>query len=105
MFAAGANTVLANTVLAITVDGAKNLAIAITVGFVALSAVSAVVVKKVTTRIVTVLVLAGFALGVWTQRSELQDCAQRVRDKASVNDTTPTTCTFFGVAVDAPDRT
>lgn len=93
---------LSAVVMAISVEGAKNLAIVITIALVVMSIVSAMVIKNITTKIVTVVVMAGFALGVWTQRSELQDCAQRVKDKAQVNDTSPTSCTFFGVGVDVP---
>ena len=88
---------------AIGLDGAKNLAIAITIGFVVLPVVSATAIKNITTKIVSVIVMAGFALGVWTQRSELQNCAQTVKDKAAVQDTSSTTCTFFGVDVDVPE--
>ncbi|MFM2070977.1 MAG: hypothetical protein RLZZ623_1240 [Actinomycetota bacterium] len=87
---------------AIGIDGAKNLAIAITIGFVVLAIVAAMVIKSVTTKIVSVVIMAGFALGVWTQRSELQTCAKLVEAKAAVQDTSSTTCTFFGFQVDVP---
>lgn len=88
---------------AITLDGAKNLAIAITIGFVVLAVASAMMVKNITSKIIAVVLMVGFALGVWTQRNELQDCAQRVKDKAAVGDTSATTCTFFGLEVDVPE--
>jgi high-affinity Fe2+/Pb2+ permease len=90
---------------AIGLDSAKNLAIAITIGFVALAFVSALVIKNVTTKIVSVLIMAGLALGVWTQRAQLQDCAQTMKDKVEVHDTSATTCTFFGLDVDIPGVT
>ena len=48
------------------------------------------------------MVMAGFALGVWTQRTNLTDCAEQAKAKVTVGDTSPTTCTFFGVEVDIP---
>jgi hypothetical protein len=88
--------------LALTVDGAKHLAIAIIVGFVVLSVVSAAAISNITARIVSVLVFAGFALGVWTQRSNLVDCADRAKDKVAVGDTSDTECTFFGTTITVP---
>jgi hypothetical protein len=82
--------------LALGVDAAKNIAIAVVVGFVVLSLVAASAIKNVTYKIVISLLMIGLALGVWTQRSELQDCAQLVRTQAG------TTCEFFGTQVDVP---
>jgi hypothetical protein len=88
--------------LALTVDSAKQLAVAIVVGFVVLTLVSAAAIQKVTTKIVTMVVLIGLALGVWTQRNSLQDCGERVRAKAAAGDQSSTTCTFIGFEVDVP---
>ena len=89
--------------LALGVDAAKNIGIAIVVGFVVLALVAASAIKNVTTKIFMALLLAGLALGVWTQRSRLQDCSQRVKDKAAVGDFSSTTCEFFGTEVHIPD--
>jgi hypothetical protein len=88
--------------LALGLDAAKNLAIAIVIGFVVLALVAASAIKNVTYKIVTALLMAGLALGVWTQRSQLQDCAHQVRDKGAVGDFTSTECTFFGTEVNVP---
>jgi hypothetical protein len=82
--------------LALGVDAAKNIAIAVVVGFVVLSLVAASAIKNVTYKIVTSLLMIGLALGVWTQRSELKDCAHQVRAQAA------TSCEFFGTEVDVP---
>ena len=84
-------------------DAAKNIGVAIVIGFVVLALVTASAVKNVTTKIVMTLLLAGLALGVWTQRTRLQDCAQQVRNKSAVGDLSPTTCEFFGAEVRVPD--
>lgn len=88
--------------LALTLGSARHLGVAIVVIFVVLAVVSATVIANVTTKIVTMLLMAGFALGVWTQRSNLSDCAEQAKAKATIGDTSPTTCTFFGVEVDVP---
>jgi hypothetical protein len=88
--------------LALGLAAAKNLAIAIVIAFVVLALVAASAVKNVTYKIITTLVLAGFALGVWTQRSNLQDCADRVRANGGVGSTE---CTFFGGQIDLPGVT
>jgi hypothetical protein len=85
--------------LALTVDAAKNVAVAVTIGFVVLALVAASAIKNVTYKIVTSLLMAGLALGVWTQRSHLQDCAQAVRVNGA------TTCRFFGSDVHVPGVT
>src|SRR5687768_4985307 len=86
-------------VLAIDVDGAKTLALALVGGFVVLSIVSAIVIKKITTKLISTLLLVGLALGVWTQRSELQDCAERARDRAAAGIQGDLSCSFFGTDV------
>lgn len=92
----------ADALTALTVANARHLAVAIVVALVVLVVVAASVISNVTAKIVTMLVLAGFALGVWTQRANLSDCAERARAKAAIGDTSPTACTFFGVEVEVP---
>ena len=83
---------------ALTVDSAKNLAIALAVGLVALMLLMAVVIKNITTKLVTVLIIAGLAFGVWTQRASLQTCADKVRSGTE----TDSTCSFFGSDINVP---
>lgn len=88
--------------LALSVDSARQLGVGIVVLFVVLTVVSATAIANITAKIVTMMVMAGFALGVWTQRTNLTDCAEQAKAKVTVGDTSPTTCTFFGVEVDIP---
>lgn len=88
--------------LALDVDAAKNLAIVLLIGFVLLSLVVGIVIKNITMKLLSMLLMVGLALGVWTQRQTLQDCAEDVRAKAEVGDLSSTTCTFFGRDVDVP---
>jgi hypothetical protein len=82
--------------LALGLDAAKNIAIAVVIGCVVLSLVAASAIKNVTYKIVTSLLMIGLALGVWTQRSELQECAHQVRAQAA------SSCEFFGTEVKVP---
>ncbi|MEI6496621.1 MAG: hypothetical protein WCO88_08110 [Actinomycetota bacterium] len=88
--------------LALDIQAAKNLAIAVIVGFVVLSFVFAVVIKNVMMKLVMMLLMIGLALGVWTQRKSLADCATKVKAEVTSGVTTPVSCTFFGTKVDIP---
>lgn len=79
--------------LALTVDSAKNLAVWIAGGFVAMSVVSALVVRKLVAKLGVAIILLAVALAVWSQRANLVDCAARARASGT---TAPVTCTFFG---------
>lgn len=84
--------------LALTVEAARNLAIVIVALVVALAVLAARLITNVTAKVVTVLILGGLALGVWAQRSSLQDCADRARADPSAGET----CRFFGAEVRIP---
>lgn len=84
---------------ALTVDAAKNLGIAVAAILVALMLAMAWLVKNVTAKIISIVVIGGLAFGVWTQRSSLQDCAKQVRERVAVGDTTDVTCTFLGTEI------
>jgi hypothetical protein len=87
---------------AMTLESAKNIGIAVAVGLVALMLVMAVVIKNVTTKIISILLIGGLAFGVWTQRSSLQDCADKVKARGVVGDTSDVTCSFLGSEVNVP---
>lgn len=90
--------IVSSALLALSVDTAKNIAVALAVGFVVLSVVSAVLVKKLVTKLVLVVLLVTAALAVWSQRSNLQDCANRAKDRVTGSGTT-VECTFFGSGI------
>ena len=85
--------------LAIDYEGAKRVAIGLIGLCIVLSFVTAVIIRNVTTKIVSTLLMVGVALGVLTQRTTLQDCAELARANARVGSTTALTCTFFGADV------
>ena len=82
-----------------TVDSAKDIGIAVAVGLVVLMVVMFMLIKSVTTKLISVIIVGGLALGVWTQRSSLEDCASKVKARAALGDTTDVTCTFLGTDI------
>ncbi|MGZ4679788.1 MAG: hypothetical protein ACXV98_07125 [Ilumatobacteraceae bacterium] len=85
-----------------TVESAKNIGIGVALGLVLLMVLMAWLVKNVATKLISVLLLAGLAFGVWTQRSSLQDCATKVKARAALGDTADVTCTFLGSDIKVP---
>ena len=85
--------------LAIEYEGAKKLALGLVGVFVVLSIVSAVIIKNIVTKLVSVLLMVGLALGVWTQRSNLQDCYQRAQERYDAEVRAGLACNFFGTDV------
>jgi len=85
--------------IALSLESAKTVAILVVVVFVVLSVISALVIKSIVTKLIMVVLMACLALGVWTQRSSLQDCADRAQATAEVLDVSGLTCTFFGTEI------
>lgn len=88
-------------VLAITLNQVKAVASALTVLFAATSAISAWMIKTVAKKIAVAVIFAALAIGVWTQRSAVTQCASDAKSNALSADTT---CTFFGADVSIPTR-
>jgi protein-S-isoprenylcysteine O-methyltransferase Ste14 len=83
--------------LALTYGSAKNIAIVIVIGLAVIAVLMAKFVAGVSRKAVMLLICAGLALGVWTQRSALQRCADDVR---SIPDGRIATCQFFGQEIE-----
>ncbi len=82
--------------LALTVDSAKNIAIAVVGVFVITAIISAKLMASVTKKAIMFLVLGALSLGVYTQRQALESCAEKVKNDVG---TAETTCTFFGTDI------
>lgn len=83
--------------LALTLGQAKTAAVAVVLVLVVLAVVSAWIMKTVAQKAALAVILGLLALLVWTQRSSLQECADRVRAEAEISlDQVDTTCTFLG---------
>jgi len=98
----------ASDAFALDLDTAKNsslYAVAVAI-LIALAAVW--LVKQVVTKVLSVGILLAIAGLVWSQRTELTDCADDVTAAWTVAGATgvsdDTTCTFFGRDVTIPGR-
>lgn len=93
--------------LAISLDTAKNIAIAVTVIFVVGAVVAAWIMKTIIQKLATAFVLVLLAFAVYTQRTALQDCADKVTgnfERVGTDVTvTDTDCSFFGMTVTISD--
>ena len=84
--------------LALTLGQAKTFAILVVVGLIVLAVASAWFMKQIGQKIAFAVILVLLAVLVWTQRSSLQECSDKVRaNDASAADTT---CSFFGRDID-----
>jgi uncharacterized membrane protein YfcA len=86
-------------VLAVDLDTVRNWALGGVVAAVVLAVVAALVIKAIVTKlvVVAVLVLVGFLL--WSNRSDLADCATRVEQQVTTGGPA-TSCSFLGFHVD-----
>lgn len=88
----------------LTLDTAKNLAIALIVIFVVGGILSAWLIRKVVTKVISITLFALLAFAVWSNREALQDCADKVSaalERGAVN--ADTECSLFGFTVEIPD--
>ena len=93
--------------LALSLDAAKNAAIVAVVVFLVGSIAAAWIMKTIIQKVATAAVLLLLAFAVFTQRTSLQDCADKVkgavgRDGTSVT-LTDTDCSFFGTTITVKD--
>lgn len=99
------STVLA--VLGLTLDDAKTIAVVGAALFAVAAVVSFWIMKTVATKLVTAVLLALLAFGVWSQRVSLQECADKVQEsyvragtEVTISDTD---CSFFGFTITISD--
>ena len=78
---------------ALTLGQAKTIGILVVVALVAMAMGSAWLMKTIAQKGAVAIILALLAIVVWTQRSSLDDCADRVQAAGLRGDTT---CSFFG---------
>lgn len=94
-------------VLALSLDNAKNISIALALLFLAGSVASAWIMKTIMQKVAVAAVLVVLAFAVWTQRGSLQDCADKVKDAYEFEQVNPTfidtDCSFFGTTITITD--
>lgn len=79
--------------LALTLGQAKAIGVVLVIVLILLAVASAWMMKELTQKAALATILALLALLVWTQRSSLDECADKVREGGIRGDTT---CSFFG---------
>ena len=81
-------------VLALTLDQAKTIAVVVAAVLVALALLSAWIMKTIVQKVALVVILGLLAFAVWTQRTSLDECADKVRAeaRADVARRTSTSC-------------
>jgi hypothetical protein len=94
------------SVLAVDVSTLRTSAIVAIVVLVLLGLLAMKLFVNMVVRVITLVLVVGFSVAIWTQRDTLQECADRVKDLAEldVSDVArgSLTCTFFGVQVNVP---
>ncbi len=100
----------AAVVLAITLDEAKNIGIGLVAVFLAGSVASAWVMKTIVQKVAVAAVHGLMAFAVYSQRTSLLECADKVRAVYALRDEVldpdvplDTECTFFGTSISIPD--
>ena len=89
---------------AFDLETAKDTSLYTVAGAVLLALVAVWLVKQVVTKVLSVVVLLAIAALVWSQRAELTDCADTVRQTVAAGAVDDTTCTFFGQDITVPGR-
>lgn len=93
--------------LAITLDEAQNIAVGLVVVFAVGAIAAAWIMKTIMQKLAVAVVLAILAFAVWTQRTSLQDCADKVIDAYEFDGRNPTIidtdCSFFGTTITISD--
>lgn len=87
-----------------SLGGARHAGIVVAAGLILFAVLSAWLIKQVVSKLLTILLLGGLALVVWSQRASLDDCADEVMTTLRAGAVDDTTCTFFGrdVTIRAP---
>lgn len=93
--------------IALSLSDAKNIGIAVAAVFAVGSLASAWIMKTIIQKVAVAAVLAVLAFAVWTQRTSLQDCADKVINNYELDGVNPTLvdtdCSFFGTTVTISD--
>jgi len=86
----------------LTLDNIKIGAVVAIVVLGLLALVVASVIHRFTAKVVAIALLAVAGYAVWSQRSAVQQCATRAKDRIEIGDAGGVICTFFGKPVTIP---
>ena len=81
---------------AITLNGARDGAIVVAVAGVVAAVLAVWLLKQVVSKLVTVAAVGVLLALVWSQRTSLDECADRVAATLTDGATDDGSCTFFG---------
>ena len=84
---------------ALEADRVANLGLLLIAGLVIVAFVVSYLARAVVVKVVVAAALLGLGALVWTQRADLQDCAERLGGLAAAGGTPPQ-CKFLGLKVD-----
>jgi hypothetical protein len=91
--------------LAFTTDTAKQFGLYAIGAVLVLGILSAIVVRKVVGKIISLVVTLGLVATLWGQRSAIKDCVDKAKVQAPnavVGTPADVTCSFFGTDVRVP---
>jgi hypothetical protein len=80
-------------VLGLTLGEAKTIAVVAVIAFLALAIAFVWIMQTIAQKAALAVIMGLLALLVWTQRTALDECADKVREGGIGGDTT---CSFFG---------
>ena len=81
---------------AMTLDGARDGAIVVAVAGVVAAVLAVWLLKQIVSKVVTVAVVGVLVALVWSQRTSLDECADRVAATMTDGATDDGSCSFFG---------
>jgi hypothetical protein len=92
--------------LAFTTESAKQFGLYAIVAVLVLGVLSAIVVRKVVGKIISLVITVALAATLWGQRTAINDCVGKLRAAATEAVTTTRltdqTCSFFGTDIKVP---
>lgn len=86
-----------STIFAATdVDTLKNVALGLSGVSLLVAIIMMKVISSIVGKVVSAAIFVAIALGGYSQRAAISDCAEKVKTQATSSATIDTTCTFFG---------
>ena len=86
-------------VLAVTLATAKDIAVVAMIALIVIALLMAKTMAGMSRKLLSLIIFAALAFGVWNQRQSLQTCADRVQESGIGR-----TCRFFGndITIESP---
>ncbi len=84
---------------ALSLGAARSLAVMLTIFFGVLALVALYTMGKFSKKITSALLLGCIALGLWTQRNNLEDCGKNLKARVENGSAVVGSCRFLGITV------